>query len=153
MSHHHACCQDEVMARMTPNRQTVLAILQQSGRALSAYELLDRLRAQGVHWQPPTAYRALDFLVDHGVVHYLQSIQKYVVCPHQGCDHFSQLLICVECGQVEEVPLGAALEQLLAAQVHSHGFQLSPQFLELKGRCHHCQQQDDHSPEPVNPVN
>ena len=81
MVHSHCCCQGEVAVKMTPNRQLVLQLLQASGKPLSAYEVLDRLREQGTQWQPPTVYRALDYLVEQGLAHYLQSIQKYVVCP------------------------------------------------------------------------
>lgn len=139
MSESHSCCHDEGVARMTPNRQKVLMLLQESERPLSAYELLDKLRADGVSWQPPTAYRALDYLVAQGLAHYLQSIQKYVVCPHQGCEHFSQLLICVKCGQVQEVTIADELLALLQSQAATQQFLLSPQFLELKGLCQHCQ--------------
>ena len=71
-------------------------------------------------------------------MHYLQSLQKYVLCPHGEHDHFSQLLICVECGQVEESSLEVAVLQALQQQVASHGFTLLPQFIELKGLCRSC---------------
>ncbi len=138
MAPSHACCQPGVAANMTPNRQKVWDLLQASERPLSAYEVLDRLRLLGTNWQPPTVYRALDYLVAHGFVHYLQSIQKFVPCPHQVCDHFSQLLICVKCGQVQEVPLVEGLVTILKGQAALQGFTLDPQFLELKGVCHHC---------------
>ncbi len=139
MIHSHRCCQGEVAVKMTPNRQLVLQLLQASGKPLSAYEVLDRLREQGTQWQPPTVYRALDYLVEQGLAHYLQSIQKYVVCPQQGCEQFSQLLICVQCGQVQEAPMAPALLTLLKAQMAEQHFTLAPQFLELKGVCLHCQ--------------
>ncbi len=139
MVHSHRRCQGEVAVKMTPNRQLVLQLLQASGKPLSAYEVLDRLREQGTQWQPPTVYRALDYLVEQGLAHYLQSIQKYVVCPQQGCEQFSQLLICVQCGQVQEAPMAPALLTLLKAQMAEQHFTLAPQFLELKGVCLHCQ--------------
>ena len=58
MSHH--CCERDENTRLTPNRQKVLALLQEAARPMSAYEVLDRLRAQGTSWQPPTVYRALE---------------------------------------------------------------------------------------------
>jgi len=139
MVHSHRCCQGEVAVKMTPNRQLVLQLLQASGKPLSAYEVLDRLREQGTQWQPPTVYRALDYLVEQGLAHYLQSIQKYVVCPQQGCEQFSQLLICVQCGQVQEAPMAPALLALLKAQMAEQHFTLAAQFLELKGVCLPCQ--------------
>ena len=141
MAPSHACCQPGAAANMTPNRQKVRDLLLASERPLSAYEVLDRLRQQGTHWQPPTVYRALDYLVAQGLVHYLQSIQKFVSCPHQECDHFSQLLICVSCGQVLEATMAPELLDLLSQQVAAHGFKLAPQFLELKGMCSHCQRE------------
>ena len=140
MAPSHACCQPGAAANMTPNRQKVRDLLLASERPLSAYEVLDRLRQQGTHWQPPTVYRALDYLVAQGLVHYLQSIQKFVSCPHQECDHFSQLLICVQCGQVQEVPLVEELLAILKVQAAQQLFTLEPQFLELKGLCQQCSQ-------------
>ncbi|MFC3913089.1 Fur family transcriptional regulator [Pseudaeromonas sharmana] len=129
---------DEITANLTPNRRRVLQQLQHSERPLSAYELLECLRQEGTNWQPPTAYRALDYLVEQGLAHYLQSIQKYVVCPHSGCSHFSQLLICVECGQVQEVAMTSSLLAALQQQADEQNFRLSAQFLELKGVCGRC---------------
>lgn len=138
MAPRHACCQPGAATKMTPNRQKVWDLLQNSERPLSAYEVLDRLREQGTSWQPPTVYRALEYLVAQGFVHYLQSIQKFVSCPHQDCDHFSQLLICTQCGQVQEVPLVEELLAILKGEAALLHFTLEPQFLELKGVCQHC---------------
>lgn len=137
MSHTHGCC-TSVNAKLTPNRQQVLRHLEHSSRPLSAYELLDRLKAEGIIWQPPTAYRALEYLVSVGLVHYLQSIQKYVACPRRGCDHYAQLLICVRCSQVEELPLPVPLLAMLQGGAAEQGFVLLPQMLELKGICAQC---------------
>lgn len=141
MSHTDGCCRGAI-AKLTPNRQQVLQQLEHSERPLSAYELLDRLKALGVIWQPPTVYRALDYLVSVGLVHYLQSIQKYVACPRKGCDHYAQLLICVRCGQVQELPLPTPLLTMLKDQSAEQGFALLPQMLELKGVCARCERLD-----------
>ncbi|WP_409421390.1 transcriptional repressor [Pseudaeromonas sp. ZJS20] len=137
MSDTHGCCGHQT-AKLTPNRQQVLQQLEGSPRPLSAYELLDRLKTEGIVWQPPTAYRALDYLVSVGLVHYLQSVQKYVACPRRGCDHYAQLLICVRCSQVQELPLPVPLLTLLRSQAAEQAFTLLPQMLELKGVCAQC---------------
>ena len=49
--------------KFTPVRRKVLEILLQKNKALGAYEILDLLREAGFKYQPPVAYRALDFLV------------------------------------------------------------------------------------------
>jgi zinc transport system ATP-binding protein len=49
--------------RLTPARVRVLEILSEAHRAMGAYEILDRLKAEGLGAQPPVAYRALEFLI------------------------------------------------------------------------------------------
>ena len=68
--HDHGACADAAMARatdlaaarglrLTPVRRRVLEILLERHRALGAYEVLERLAAEGLGKQPPVAYRAL----------------------------------------------------------------------------------------------
>lgn len=72
------------------------------------------------------------------MVHYIQSIQKYMVCHHQHCGHVTQLLICHQCGLVQEVPIAESLVTELEQQAATHHFHLIPQFLELQGICASC---------------
>ena len=55
--------------RLTPVRERVLQLLLESHNALGAYDLLEKLKADGLGSQPPVAYRALEFLVAHGFAH------------------------------------------------------------------------------------
>ena len=57
--------------RLTPIRRKVLELLLRHGRSLKAYELLDAMREVHPGAAPPTVYRALDFLMDEGLVHRL----------------------------------------------------------------------------------
>ena len=52
--------------RLTLQRRTVLELLCASGKPLSAYELLDQMRATTKNPTPPMVYRALDFLLNQG---------------------------------------------------------------------------------------
>ena len=52
--------------------------------------------------KPPTVYRALDFLIAHGLVHRLESLNAYVGCPAPDASHEGQFLICGACGGVSE---------------------------------------------------
>jgi Fur family zinc uptake transcriptional regulator len=76
--------------------------------------------------------------VEAGMVHYIQSIQKYMVCHHQHCAHVTQLLICHRCGLVQEVPIPESLVEALEQQAAMHQFKMIPQFLELQGICAAC---------------
>ena len=58
--------------RLTPVRRRVLALLLAEHRARGAYELLDALRCEGLGSQPPVVYRALAFLMKHGLAHKIE---------------------------------------------------------------------------------
>ena len=73
--------------RLTPARAFVLETLLESHRAMTAYELLDRLGAAGLGSQPPVAYRALDFLVANGFVHRIERLAAFAACTHGGAEH------------------------------------------------------------------
>ena len=70
--------------RLTPVRRKVLELLLQEHRALGAYAILDLLREAGFGSQPPVAYRALDFLAEHGFVHKIERLNAFVACVHPG---------------------------------------------------------------------
>ena len=71
-------------ARLTPVRQRVLEIIWQSHRPLGAYAILEVLSAEGHSPAPPTVYRALEFLLTHGLVHRLSSLNAFVGCTRPG---------------------------------------------------------------------
>ena len=56
-------------ARLTQMRRRVLELIWDSHKAVKAYDLLDRLSESEKSVRPPTVYRALDFLMAHGLVH------------------------------------------------------------------------------------
>ena len=66
--------------RLTPARAFVLETLLESHRAMTAYEILDKLAAAGLGSQPPVAYRALDFLVANGFVHRIERLGAFAAC-------------------------------------------------------------------------
>lgn len=123
--------------RFTPIRRRVFELISQAPGALKAYDLLDQLSDEHAAARPPTVYRALDFLIDQGLVHRIESLNAFIAC---ACpDHRTQfqLMICEQCGHVEELhdgPLVDVLETLAANQ----GFRLQRQTIELYGYCRHC---------------
>lgn len=88
--------------RLTRQRRTVLELLCTSDTPLSAYELLDRMRTSIRNPAPSTVYRALDFLLEQGLVHKLESLHAFVGCTHPEHPHAGQFLICADCGDVAE---------------------------------------------------
>lgn len=123
--------------RLTPARGCVLEALLESHRALTAYELLDRLRAAGLGRQPPIVYRALDFLVANGFAHRIEGLGAYVACAHGGERHAAAFLVCRRCRTVAETVM-AEPEAVLAAQGAAVGFRLERVTLEAEGLCPRC---------------
>ena len=60
-------------ARFTPLREKVYEILVSKHGPMGAYELLDSLKETESSAKPATVYRALDFLLDFGFIHRLES--------------------------------------------------------------------------------
>ena len=146
--HDHGSCISEALdlaetacrergLRFTDIRRRVLEIVWNRHAPIGAYEILDELQAAQGRAAPPTVYRALDFLVEHGFVHKIESLNAFVGCGQPGGDHTGQFLICGECRQVGEIddPDIAALIAMKAATI---GFSVSRQTIEVEGVCRHC---------------
>ncbi len=126
--------------RLTRQRRAVLLTLLTEARALSAYEVLARLRPQDGRSTPTGVYRALESLIHAGVVHRLESTRSFILCEHPEAPHTGQLLICRACGQVVEAedPRVAAATGRLGERL---GFSLDPGVVELTGVCGRCRAQ------------
>lgn len=147
--HDHAGCSSDVLARaealarstgarMTPVRRRVLEILLEQHKALGAYEVLQRLAAEGFGHQPPVAYRALEFLVDQGFAHRVRRLNAFTACMHPGEAHAPAFLICKTCATVAEAPV-RAVRNALDAVAADLGFQIERSNIEALGLCPACQ--------------
>ena len=130
---------EHATAELTKNQSLVMGALMSSDGPLSAYTILDRLRDHGFR-APLQVYRALDKLVEFGLVHRLESLNAFVACRHPGCDGHETIafMICQKCGQVNEITdrtLAVRLKQL-AGEAH---FALKKSTIELRGICSVCQ--------------
>ena len=131
-----AICKDAGL-RMTPTRRRVLEILLEQHRAMGAYELLDILRAEGLGSQPPVAYRALEFLVQHGFAHRIERLNAFIACAHPGQDHAPAFLICRSCESVAET-FSETTKGRLGAAANAAGFQIERAVVEAIGLCPKC---------------
>lgn len=146
--HDHGACIDGALeratalcarrgARLTALRREVLELIWQDHTAVKAYDLLGRLaRSQGGA-KPPTVYRALDFLLAHGLIHRLESVNAYVGCPDPGRAHDGTFLICDACGEVHELDIDG-LDPLLADGAGALGFAVRHRTVEMRGACAAC---------------
>lgn len=123
--------------RLTPLRQRVLELVWSSHQPVGAYAILDRLRQDGRSAAPPTVYRALEFLLEQGLVHRIETLNAFVGCARPGDGHLVQFLICRACGaaaEVEDRRVVAAIGRSAAER----GFALEGRVIELSGLCEHC---------------
>lgn len=123
--------------RFTPQRQRVLEILLSQHKALGAYDILETLRDEGATAQPPVAYRALDFLVEHGFAHKVERLNAFIACAHPGEAHAPAFLICRLCRHVAETPSDPA-RTLLRESAAAAGFDIESTMVEAIGLCPNC---------------
>lgn len=124
-------------AQLTPLRSRVLDLVVEAGRPIGAYELLDRLRDQQGRAAPPTVYRALDFLIEQGLVHRIESLNAFVGCADPDHAHSWQFLICNDCGHAVELE-DRRIGNAIARGAADHDFQVGRQTVEITGTCTHC---------------
>jgi Fur family transcriptional regulator, zinc uptake regulator len=146
--HDHAHCAADALARaeevtaaagvrLTPVRRRVLEILLEEHKALGAYDVLGRLAADGFGNQPPVAYRALEFLVDHGLAHRIQRLNAFTACVHPGEAHAPAFLICRSCSTVAEAE-AAPVRKALDSAAKAIGFVIERSTIEALGLCPAC---------------
>ncbi len=123
--------------RFTEPRQHVLEIIAAASKPVGAYDILSELGKYIDNPKPPTAYRAIEFLSEHGFIHRIESLNAYVLCDTDHRHNGSQFLVCDDCGKVIEAHL-CHLPNDLEERVSAEGFQLSRWDAELHGTCKDC---------------
>ena len=88
---------------------------------------------------PITVYRALEFLMENGLVHRIESRNAFLACAHNhDAASVVAFLICDKCGSVGEIP-AAPLAKSLTEVVSGTGFVPKLSVVEITGLCEHCQ--------------
>lgn len=125
--------------RFTPIRKLVLQLIWQNHKPLGAYELLPALKAAGFNSAPPTVYRALDFLQEHGLIHRIALLNAFVGCSEPSKPHNCVFFICRQCKNVLELAEKSLFEPI-NNQACELNFLPEQQSVELLGICADCQQ-------------
>ncbi len=151
--HDHGRCTADALAhaeklcaaraqRLTPIRRRILEVLLESHRPLGAYDIIDHAATGGGRPAPITVYRALEFLMEHGLVHRLESRNAYIACIHNhDSGDMVVFLICEKCGAVGEAP-AATVAQALKASARAAGFVPKTTVIEIGGLCAHCRERE-----------
>ena len=125
-------------ARLTDLRKRVLELIWSSHQPIGAYAVLDALRAERSGAAPPTVYRALDFLLEHGLVHRIESLNAFIGCNQPSRTHGGQFLICSTCGDAVEMDDGR-IDKAIHLSAADAGFAVRSRVVEAVGLCPHCQ--------------
>lgn len=123
--------------RFTALRRRVLELVWDSHKPIGAYDILDTLGKESGSAAPPTVYRALEFLIEAGLVHRLDSLNAFIGCPDPANSHAGQFLICTQCRTVTELS-DTDIEQLIERKAAARGFSAIRQMLEIEGLCNDC---------------
>lgn len=133
---YNAYCKDNGVRTSKP-REAVLKIIARSRKPLTAYEVLDELGKVITSPKPPTVYRALESLSEHGFVHRIESLNAYIACHENHRHSGSQFMICDNCGRVEEIHL-CSIPESLQKQAAAKNFATTHWNVELHGTCANC---------------
>ncbi len=148
LGHDHKQCVSEALGaaenlclvrgvHLTPIRHQVLELIWDSHKAVKAYELLDRIKPLQQAAKPATIYRALDFLIEQGLIHRVESLNAFIGCRCSAHQHELLLLICKHCNEVEE-RLAPKVMAALSQEFSQAGFVVHSKAIEAHGICVKC---------------
>lgn len=130
--------------RLTDLRLATLEEVAEHG-PISAYRVMALLRRRlDRRIDPPTAYRALDFLITAGLVSRLETRNAYVVLDRPGQSQPSILLLCEQCESAVELT-DSELLRLIAGDAAAVGFRLKAPIIECTGTCERCAENTEES--------
>ena len=148
LKHNHADCIADALdyaeslckqrgLRFTPLRRRVLEIVWNRHGPTGAYDILEALGDGKRPAAPPTVYRTLEFLLEHGFVHKIESLNAFIGCGRAGDTHAGQFLICGGCRQVGELD-DPEIAELISQKAAEVGFAVTHPTVEVKGLCKDC---------------
>jgi Fur family zinc uptake transcriptional regulator len=129
------CAEREL--QLTPIRRRVLELIWGRHAPIRAYDILSLLKKGEGALAPPTVYRALDFLLEAGLIHRIDALNAFIGCEHPEVEHACQFLVCLSCNRVEELD-DMAITRYLSRKAKSAGFVSQAQSVEIKGICGTC---------------
>ncbi len=122
---------------LTPLRATVLDLIYNYDKPVGAYELLRELRSSRPNAEPPTIYRALEFLTEHNLAHRIDTTNSYVACKHPENEHQGQFLLCITCGIAKEI-IDSRILRAINQCASENNFIVNHNPTEIRGVCDSC---------------
>ncbi|WP_159721898.1 ferric iron uptake transcriptional regulator [Enterococcus sp. CSURQ0835] len=128
--------------KLTPQREaTLLVLLENEKDHLSAEEIYFLVKRKSPEIGLATVYRTLEILTELHIVDKISfddGLARYDL-RKEGAKHFHHHLLCLECGNIEEIEedLLGEVEQVVESRYH---FQVKDHRLTFHGICQACQQ-------------
>ena len=130
--------------RFTKLRQMVYEEIAATYSSIGAYEILARMADKGTRVAPISIYRAIDALLEAGVIHRLESKNAFFAC--RRMDHRTGrrpiFLSCERCNAVQEVD-SEGIFDTIDRLARGASFQPRVKFVEVSGLCRACQSKKD----------
>ena len=130
--------------RFTKLRQDVFQEIAATYTSIGAYDILARLAERGIRLAPISVYRAIDALLEAGVIHRLESKNAYFAC--RRLDHAMGrrpiFLSCEKCNTVQEVD-SEGIFDTIDNLARNADFQPRVKFVEVSGLCRSCASKKD----------
>ncbi len=128
--------------KLTPQREaTVLVLLENEKEHLSAEEIYFFVKKKSPEIGLATVYRTLEILTELNVVNkvsFNDGVARYDL-RKEGAKHFHHHLLCLECGNIEEIEedLLGEVEEVIERR---YQFLVKDHRLTFHGICHSCQE-------------
>jgi Fur family transcriptional regulator, zinc uptake regulator len=130
--------------RFTKLRQDVFEEIAATHASIGAYDILAKLAEKGTRLAPISVYRAIDALLEAGVIHRLESKNAFFAC--RRMDHRTGrrpiFLSCENCNTVQEVDSEGIFDTIDRLSRET-SFQPRVKFVEVSGLCRNCQSKKD----------
>jgi len=123
--------------RFTKLRKRIFELVWQQHKPIRAYDVLEILQQDG-RAAPPTVYRGLDFLIEVGLIHKIESLNAFVGCVEPRCHHQGKSLICTSCNAYAEIN-SSTINNAITDAARESGFEVKEQTIEIMGICPSCQ--------------
>ncbi len=133
---------EEKNLRFTKLRQQVFEEIVNAHGSVGAYDILGRIAVRGTRLAPISVYRALDALIEAGVIHRLESKNAFFACRRLHSDDYVKgrrplFLSCEKCGAVAEVD-SEGIFDIIAKVAKAAQFKPRVKFVEVTGTCPRC---------------
>ena len=132
----------EKQLKFTSLRRNILRMIWEGHGPKKAYDLLSELQLTNQSAKPTTVYRTLEFLLENGFIHKVNSLNAFVGYSHPSKHQDCYFLICDSCNEIGEY-CDATITSAIKTISEKNQFMIKNATLEIAGRCNSCIQNTD----------